>query len=320
MTQILRALPFAAASLVLISLSSAQEIKWTNEGGNNNFSDPANWSGGNVPTGDQAGLINLSKEEKAVFNTASNQNFNGLNIGSKGRGEFWVAGGTFTATKNAARSTIVGLRKGVGIMGQLGGEVHVNHLQLGVGKGSTGVYTVRGGSLALARAKGEFSLSIGDGGKGSFEMRKGSLKMRRGVVLGNNGGVGGFTVYGSSIEEIGIGSHNKLDGSWMQNAGSVLKAVVDEGGITKIFIDDPENDGVGGDVTFEKKSVLDCDFAGPKQSGSWVLMEWEGKLLKKGLVLSPEAKKAGWSFSFEDLGVNGKVKGPDSLVIRFKAK
>ncbi|MDQ8183468.1 hypothetical protein [Pelagicoccus sp. SDUM812005] len=316
----LRALSLASACVLSVSISFAQENKWTNEGGSNNFVDPRNWSAGAVPAGEQAALINLSKEDKAVFNSESNENLNGLNVGSKGRGEFWIANGKFTATKNAARGTAVGLRKGVGVMGQLGGEAHFNYLQLGIGKGSSGAYTLRGGDLMLARAKGDFSLYVGDGGKGSFEIRGGSLKTRRGVVIGNNGGVGGFTVQGSSIAEIGIGSHNKLDGSWVQNASSVLKAVVDEGGITKIFIDDTDNDGEGGDVTFEKKSVLDCDFAGPKQSGSWVLMEWEGKLLKKGLVLSPEAKKAGWSFSFEDRGVNGKVKGPDALVIRFKKK
>ncbi|MDF7799055.1 hypothetical protein P4C99_06245 [Pontiellaceae bacterium B1224] len=78
------------------------------------------------------------------------------------------------------------------------------------------------------------------------------------------GGIGVFEVEGSDAAQIGIGSYASIDGSWTQNAGSMLWVKIDRTaqGVTPILVDDPEDDATGGDVLFEDGALLDVDFLG----------------------------------------------------------
>lgn len=304
-------------STLLASSSFAEIIEWSNAAGDRNYNNPKNWSSGNVPSGAVVAKIN----GKSVFPSGESLKLDGVNVGDGQKGELGISGGRFVAMANAGRKSHVGLGNGgEGVVKQVGGEVTYNTLILGAHAKAKGSYLLAGGSLIIARGAGDSSLLVGSKGKGTFIVAGGSLETRTGVTLGGGGSLGVFSVKGGKATKIAIGSRNSGDGVWNQSRGSILNPIVETNGLTKIFIDDSDDDGTGGDVSFEKGSVLDVRFYGTPRDGEWVVMEWEGKLLSKGLALRKDDKAAGWSMEFRDTGVNGKTKGPDTLVIRYKAK
>ncbi len=304
-------------STLLASSSLAETIEWSNASGDRNYNNPDNWSSGSVPTGAVVAKINGT----SVFPSGESLKLEGVYVGDGSKGELGIGGGKFVAMANASRRSHVGLGKGgEGVVKQVAGEVTYNTLILGAHAKAKGSYLLAGGSLSIARGIGDSSLLVGSKGKGTFIVAGGSLETRTGVTLGGESSLGVFSVKGAKATKIAIGSRNSGDGIWNQSKGSILNPIVDASGLTKIFIDDSDDDGTGGDVNFEKGSVLDVRFFGTPQNGEWVVMEWEGKLLSKGLALKKDDKAAGWSMEFRDTGVNGKTKGPDTLVIRFKAK
>lgn len=308
----------AGALLVSANTAFAETILWTNESGDNDFANAANWTGGVVPEGSNYASINSVGDERAIFNTAALPNMDGFYVGLDGEGELEVIGGELTATVNSNRISWIGSGSGaVGTVNQSGGTVSINAFQM-ASAGNTATYNLSGGDFLIARGRPGYSIIIGAGGTASFEISGESSFLTRAVLqLAPSGGNAVFSVVGSSPTEIGIGSHASVDGGWIQGSGGVLKLTIDEGGITKIFINDDDDGVVGGNVTFSPGALIDVDVQGEVLEGSWVVMEWEGVLNDAGLTLSADDAAQGWSFAFEDNGINGDNEGPDTLVLTY---
>ncbi len=314
----LREILFAGALLYGHAALDAADVVWDNGSGDNDFGNTANWTGGVLPVvGDQA-IVNMVGTDRMIYSSGANADFNAIYLGVASEGEFEMTGGDLLVTGHSGRHTRVGVAGGTAVINQSGGSAKINVIQIALDSASTGTYNLTGGDLNISREKSGGSLFIGNPGTGRFEMSGGSLITRAGVHVAPNGGVGTFSVVGSGPTNIGIGSSGSIDGSWIQEPKGILEVTIDDGGLTKILIDDVDNDGAGGNVTFKSGALLDVEVDGDLVEGSWVVMEWEGELTDSSLALAADDAAAGWNIAFEDRGINGDVAGPDSLVLSYQ--
>ena len=281
----------------------------------NAWENPLNWSDDIGPvTGSQYAYINSGNP---TFTTGTNSNLRGLRITG---GTLTISGGTFSASEpvTAAQTHVDAA------LVQTGGTVNLNEIEIGRTAGKTGTVTVTGGNFVVVRAVNNgvnnCSLHIGsssdrtaNAGTGSFEISGGSLVTRASVKLGDatRAGTGRFSVLGSSISQIGIGSRTgDTDGKWEQNAGSTLKVGIDYGGVTKIFIDDSTAASTGTSATFARGSLLDVGYyQNGSGGGTWTVMEVEnGDIIDNGLAFAPGVDTAVWSFSIDNTGPNGLLQ------------
>lgn len=282
------------------SLAQSAVVEWDNSGGDNDFNSGTNWVGNSFPGGGDEAHVDFGAGNRAIVSSAAT-NFKSLRVGTSGAGELEiVTGGVLRATTSGTVSRI-GLGAGnVGTLTQNGGEAYFGHnLQIGIG--GTGIYFLNGGDLKVARGY----LGIGQsGGTGELVVAGGSLTTRTGVELDSGGTV---LIEGSGASEIGIGSEGSLDGYWLQKSGGRFALEIDAVGVAKVFVDDTDGDGTGGDVTFENGALLDVGFlTGLDLAGSWDVMTWEGDLADNGLAFAPSVDVAKWSFEFADTdGFNG---------------
>lgn len=250
---------------------------------------------------------------------------NRLLLGSPGSGSgdgtVNVSGGSLNATLSGASTVSVFGRGQDGTLNISGGDVSFGHRMLvGSGLDGHGLINLSGGSLAINRGGnstimtgddistyGRPSLDLGDddGGTdplvnsttGIFRISGGTFRTRTHVALGR---YAIFDVQGSSASDISIGSQGSGDGAWLQYEGATLRAGVDTGGITPIFIDDVDDDGQG-DVKFYPGTFLDPYDAGGALENIWhTVMEWDGTLVENGLALTQTAINDGW-----EMQVNG---------------
>ncbi|EMI22845.1 FecR protein domain protein [Rhodopirellula maiorica SM1] len=289
-------------------------VSWSNTADDNRWNEPANWLLGILPAQHDVVRVDRSDRDKAIVNDETIGNLNAIHVGTaKGeKGEMDILGGTITATINSNNYTRVGVAGGDGAVKQFDGDVTVNALQIGLDKESQGSYEISGGKLLLLRGVqlSTSSLEVGSHqGAGSFEISAGSLESRAGVTIGYSDGVGTFRVRGSDASKIRIGSFSSFDGFWVQNTGSTLAALIDDRGLSTIFIDEVGNDG-GGDVTFADGALLDVGFVDDPQVGSWDVMKWDGKLNDHGLRFAEAVDQSVWSFQFIDTDSSGE---PDTL-------
>lgn len=179
--------------------------------------------------------------------------------------------------------------------------------------------TLDGGSMSAFRARtlngASISLAMGYGGSGTglFQIKStGTFTSRAGVSLGNTAGTatGIFSVEGSDVTQIGIGSSGSLDGVWIQYSNSVLRARIDAttNGVTPIFIDNVDNDG-DCFATFENGAQLDLGFmAGVTNYGSFDLMIAETNITDNGITFAPGVDTAVWSYEIVANGVSNILR------------
>jgi sialate O-acetylesterase len=288
--------------------TSATVYYWDNDNGDNNFLTAANWDAPPV-AGNNYWNIDLTGGDKAVLSSGSSPNLAGLHIGYEGTdGEFEQTGGTLTATYNASAASRLGRNGETGTWTMNGGTASINAIQLGLANG-VGNLVINNGAMTIARGVNNYSLQVGTGGIGNFEIYDGSLITRTGVFLGDGCT---FAVYGSAAGSIGIGSSGSVDGRWVQEAGT-LKIRIDSGGVTPIFIDYKGSGDWFGNVTFKEGALLDVGFLSAPLEGEWDVMKWEGTLTDYGLSLAPGVDPAVWGFEFVDTDSSGT---PDTLRVR----
>lgn len=279
--------------------SQSAQIAWSNSGGDNEFSNPANWVGGAFPASETM-VVDLTGANKAVASTGTTLSSDAIYIGYNGSdGEFEQTGGSLTSTSNSGAASRVGRNGKTGIWTMSGGRAVINTIQLGL-NGGTGNLSITGGHLDISRGESGASLRVDHGGTGNFEISGGSLITRVGVVVGDQGT---FGVIGHGASRIGIGSSGGLDGEWYQEAGGTLKVRVNatSKGVTPIFVDEVETaDGTAGNVTFEAGAFLDVDFTGAfVNGGTYTVMEWEGTVTDLGLSFAPGVNTSVWSFNVD---------------------
>lgn len=277
------------------------------------WENPLNWSGNLAPAADDIAVINSGI---SVFSTGTSPNLEALRLLG---GNLTLSGGGFNchnvATNTSASSHVDGTLNHSGTAAAI-----INQLEIGRTSASNGLYSLSGGTLRISRHLGNISLFLGgtaasaNAGTGTFEIRGGGLTTRRGVKLGNSplSGTGIFSVLGSSISQIGIGSSSPgdSDGRWEQSAGSTLKVGIDSGGVTRIFIDDSATASTGTSATFASGSLLDVGYyLTGSGGGTWTVMEVEnGDIINNGLAFAPGVNTAIWSFSIDNSGPNGLLQ------------
>ncbi len=278
--------------------------------------DVRNW-GGSYPSETDYAILN----QTASLTGPAPNGLMAIRIGAKGEGVLNVGpGAVLEVFTNPSWDCHVGSEKdgqgpkgGNGTLNMTGGQVSLNYLEVGRGAESRGLVNLTGGALLIARGKGGYSIYLGTddsqsvgGGEGTLQVSGGSLLTRTAVLVGQpeGKGIGTFCVEGSGASQIGIGSHAGEDGGLVVNPGSTLKVRIDEGGITKIFVDSVDGPAK---AVFEAGSVLDVDFnAAVPEGGTWVVLEVEnGDIENKGLQFSPQGDSGRWSFKVDNSGENG---------------
>lgn len=304
------ALRGAALLVTLLACITGRAATVTWDGSANSaWENSLNWSGDVAPA---AGDIATIQSGTAVFSNGTSANFNALRLLG---GTLNLSGGTF----NCANSTTTGSHVN-GTLNHTGTAANFNELEIGRTAATTGLYTMSGGSLRISRSLSGFSLNLGsntatvNAGTGTFEIRGGTFFTRSGVKLGDatRSGTGKFSVLGSSISQIGIGSSSPgdTDSRWEQNAGSTLKVGIDYGGVTRILIDDSATATTGTSATFANGSLLDVGYhLTGSGGGTWIVMEVEnGDIINNGLAFAPGVDTGIWSFSIDNSGPNGVLK------------
>lgn len=299
----------------ILAYHNLKQVTWKRAGESSDWNDPKNWIEQISPRRQDAVFIDQAGDDAAVYSEGTSENLNEIRVGSQSgaTGELRILGGALSAHKYSEANSRVGVAGGKGTILHGGGDVTLNSLQIALDPRSRGTYRLDGGELFIMRGVDPKtgSIDIGaKGGRGVFEITGGSLKTRIGVTLGRDRGVGTFRVGGANASRIWIGGHLNSDGFWVQNTGSVLQAIVDTNGLTPILIRDVEDDRAGdggGNVTFEKGSILDVGFADEPESGAWDVMRWEGDLTNHGLRFADSVDETIWSFELIDSNESGKL-------------
>ncbi|MDQ8197862.1 thrombospondin type 3 repeat-containing protein [Pelagicoccus enzymogenes] len=292
----------AAKKLTVTAVGSpVTQLFWENSLSDNDFAKAENWDLDKSFAGMNL-IVDRAGSDKAVLGTDLADNLMALRIGYQiGDGEFEQSAGSFKATQNSSAYSRVGGNGYTGTWRMKGGAATINTIHLGL-SGGTGNLVIEDGAMDIARSAGDYSLQVGNGGIGNFEISDGRIRTRAGVRVS---GTGTFTVNGSAPTAVAIGSYNNVDGRWVQETGGVLKIGIDESatGVTPIFVD--ETDGTpgnswDGNVTFEAGSLLDVSFLGAENYGTFTVMEWEGELVDNGLEFAPHVDRMRWSFDLDE--------------------
>ena len=238
----------AGVGLLLLAASAhPATVSWI--GGDGNFSNPANWSGGHVPgSGGISGLLDV-----ANINTASPVNvtydltdsFAELTLGLNGAGA-----GQYDTLHISSTGLTVGLEQigylGAGAVVQSGGSnLSETELRLGQLSGDLGSYTLTGGSVSANQKQ-----YIGEAGTGIFTQSGGTNTAGLGLQIGyaatGNGsyalsGTGTLTVVsGEDIGFAGTGSFTQtggfhyIAGSTMYVGDGGTGTVMQSGGVADI--------------------------------------------------------------------------------------
>lgn len=298
---------------------------WDGEAGDNDWDNPTNWAfaANNVlplqGTGSSGAVLQLdTASNHAVYTFAQGDRYyNKIHVGLDADGRFDVLGSGYTLRADNGYSHITGGNGNTGMVNVDGGATLSYGAApgyIGTGSGSTGIVNVVNGSRVIyGRASGDVSVHVGyNGAYGEVNIvDDGRFYTRMGLSLGYGSGTGLFSVQGSG-GQVYIGTENTLDGYWYQYEDGTLQALVSSNGLTTIFVDDKDDDGVGGDVNFYEGSLLDVGFADFEgENGSWDVMTWDGTLTDNGLAFAPGVDTNIWSFAF----VEGSTNGVDTLRI-----
>ena len=293
--------------------------------GDGNWSTGSNWShssnNGEVP--------GTNLDEQAVINGGSTVTLNSTIPDVRA---FRLEGGSGTATLNIEPGasfefdtstnwdSSIGRSGANGVVNQSGGDAVINFLELGRDNGLSGEYYLSGGELDISRVgrgviKAGLIIATHDGGiaggtaTGLFEISGGSFTTRGGAWLGGTNGTANatFRVLGSAPAEIGIGTSNTgSDGNWTQNPGSTLALRFSPDGVTKILIDDHDNEEDNNYAIFENGSLLDVDYLNVSSGGTWTVFELEnGDIEDNGLAFAPGVDTSVWSFAIDNSGDDG---------------
>ncbi len=293
--------------VLLGAVSAVADSVWDSGGGADTaFETTANWDVA-VPGSDDN--YTIDDGGTAVYSSSSGtiqvkRGLIGESAGSSGT--LNVTGGSLQhPLSSGTLASRIGLR-GTAVVNQSGGNLEYGHrLQVG-GDGGTGTINLTGGDLLIYRG----GTSLGSIANTSFDLYEGSLNIsggsfltRAGVVVGTDGV---FSVQGSGASSVGIGSNGSVDGFWRQESGGTLSVGVDLGGVTKILVDDYEDDG-GSTALFAPGALLDVDYYdGGFGGGTWTVLEVENtNIVNFGLAFAPGVDTNIWSFAIDNSGANG---------------
>ncbi|MEN8790598.1 MAG: carbohydrate-binding protein, partial [Lentimonas sp.] len=302
--------------LVLATSTSLFSATWDGGGDDDEYSTALNWSDDLVPSGpaettqDISGAYTVVRNvdstsartlvnDGAVLNVTSGSH-NDSKAGNTIR-NFVGNGSSGTVNMSGASTTyLIGHKLAIAYNSNSDGAFYHTGGALNVYRGSNSLIGGYGGLFALGHSISIGGNSTHTNGTGIYEISDGSLNTRTGVGVGNNGI---FSIVGSAATEIRLGGSNTDAGWFALSADGTLKATIDAGGITPIYVED--DGAMTSAVELQAGSLLDLSFNIPAINGTWTLIEVEdGDVVDNGLALAPGVS-SDWSFAIDNSGTNG---------------
>ncbi|MDF7805975.1 carbohydrate-binding protein [Pontiellaceae bacterium B12219] len=182
------------------------------------------------------------------------------------------------------------------------GTVRLTGGTLNVGRGGNSLISGYGGIFTRGHAVSIGGNNGNSGVTGLMEISGGLLKTRTGLAVGMNGTL---SIVGSGAGIL-LGGSNDDAGWFALSADGRLKATVDAGGITRIFVEDKDNSStLNPTAELQAGSLLEVTRT-TEYGGTWTLLEVEnGTITNNGIAFAEGVDTNIWSFNVDNSGPNG---------------
>ncbi len=271
------------ALVASFGLSAANAADWTGVT-STDWNTGSNWSGGAVPTGENAIVNNTSGNTATINGNLSVTPYdivvrNGSRIdhlagtaGTGGGSYMWVENGVYNLANTASAGGISGFAQGTGSLNATG-----NLLVGAWGDNRNGTINVNTtGTFAVS---GELYFGDSTGSQGALNLESGTMTVNNKIFIGNNRGTGTMTMSGGSLTKTGgdqtfVGRDNGT-GTLTQSGGTVTlnhDFYVGQGG------------GGNGTLNLSGSAVLNTgrDFVIGREGGTGSLNVTGGTITKTG--------------------------------------
>ena len=281
-------IPLVTAIVVSFGLSAAYAADWTG-GTNTDWNDATNWSGGSVPTGQNA-IINNSSGNIATISANLSVTPNDIDVRNGSRldhvagtagtnGGSWMfvgqdnSAGTYNlANTGSAGAGITGFAQGSGSFNATG-----NLLVGAFGDNRTGTIRVNtSGTLAVS---GELFIGDSQNSTGNFLLESGTMTANNKIFVGNNKANGTLTMSGGTLTKTGgdetFVGRDQGTGTITQSGGTITLN-------HNLYVG--QSSGSTGTYNISGSSVLNVarDFVVGRESGTGTLNMTGGTITKTG--------------------------------------
>ena len=281
-------IPLVTAIVVSFGLSAAYAADWTG-GTNTDWNDATNWSGGSVPTGQNA-IINNSSGNIATISANLSVTPNDIDVRNGSRldhvagtagtnGGSWMfvgqdnsAGIYNLANTGSAGAGITGFAQGSGSLNATG-----NLLVGAFGDNRTGTIRVNtSGTLAVS---GELFIGDSQNSTGNFLLESGTMTANNKIFVGNNKANGTLTMSGGTLTKTGgdetFVGRDQGTGTITQSGGTLTLN-------HNLYVG--QSSGSTGTYNISGSSVLNVarDFVVGRESGTGTLNMTGGTITKTG--------------------------------------
>ncbi len=281
-------IPLVTAIVVSFGLSAAYAADWTG-GTNTDWNDATNWSGGSVPTGQNA-IINNSSGNIATISANLSVTPNDIDVRNGSRldhvagtagtnGGSWMfvgqdnSAGTYNlANTGSPGAGITGFAQGSGSLNATG-----NLLVGAFGDNRTGTIRVNtSGTLAVS---GELFIGDSQNSTGNFLLESGTMTANNKIFVGNNKANGTLTMSGGTLTKTGgdetFVGRDQGTGTITQSGGTLTLN-------HNLYVG--QSSGSTGTYNISGSSVLNVarDFVVGRESGTGTLNMTGGTITKTG--------------------------------------
>ena len=276
-------------ALAAITLSAASAADWTGTN-STDWNTGANWSGGAVPTGQNAIINNGASGNIATISADISATPNDIDVRNGSRldhtagiagtsGGAWMfvgqdnSAGTYNlANTGAAGSGITGFAQGSGSLNATG------NLNVGAaGDNRTG--TVRVNTAGTLAVSGEFVVGDSSNSVGNVSLESGTMTVNNKITVGNNRGTGTLTMSGGTLtktagDETFVGRDNGT-GTLTQSGGTITLN-------QNLYVG--QGTGANGTLNLSGSAVLNTgrDFVIGREGGTGALNMTGGTITKTG--------------------------------------
>jgi len=220
---------FLTALVASLGISAAHAADWTGTT-STDWNTGSNWSGGTVPTGENA-IVNNTSGNTATINGNLSVTPNDIIVrsgsridhlagtaGTGGGSWMWVENGVYNLANTASAGGISGFGQGTGSLSATG-----NLLVGAWGDNRNGTINVNTtGTFAVS---GELFFGDSTGSQGALNLESGTMTVNNKIFIGNNRGTGTVTMSGGSLTKTGgdqtfVGRDNGT-GTLTQSGGTI---------------------------------------------------------------------------------------------------
>lgn len=281
--------PLVTAIVVSFGISATNAADWTG-GTSTDWNTSANWSGGSVPTGENAiiniggsgNIATISADLSVTPNDIDVRNGSRLDhtagiAGTNGGSWIFVGQDNSAGTYNLAETGSAG--GGITGFAQGSGSLNATGFLLVGAFGDNRTGTVRVNTSGTLAVSGEFFVGDSQNSTGNFMLESGTMTVNNKIFVGNNQGTGTLTMSGGTLTKTGgdqtfVGRDNGT-GTLSQSGGTITlnhDFYVGQGG------------GGNGTYNISGSAVLNTgrDFVIGRESGTGTLNMTGGTITKTG--------------------------------------